>query len=832
VNRAQYTAQAPDKTIIKPTNSDDYVALLLILFIGSGCAALIYEVVWFQLLRFVIGSTAISLSILLTCFMGGLFLGSLLFHRYISIKNHPLRIYAWLEFGIAVFGIIIPILLPQIARVYTSFAEHGYLNISLRALISVACLLPPTVLMGATLPAISRWMKMTPTGISRVGLFYSANIAGSVIGVLVAGFVLLRLYDVTVTTSFAVTLNIIIGLIALFIASRKPYGVVTGTIKATPASMSPKLVYLSIALSGLTALGAQVVWMRNLSLLFGATVYTFSIILTVFLIGLGIGSFLGAWIPRKLRSPAIAFVIFQLLLVVFIAYAGLSIIYIIPDLHFVAENQGWILNSIDDLLRGSVALLPATILWGASFPVALAMTGLGQSDPGEPVGRVYAANTAGAIVGVLVISLIIIPMYGTQAAQQLLAWASVIAALLILIPLLLTHVSFAIDETHRQLKKRSIIFFVCASVVILGFVASSRIPIPNSGMIGYGRSVNIWKFPEEYLYTREGINSSIAVSRERNSRYLNFHISGKVVASNRPNDMRNQRILGHLPTLLHPQPKSILVIGFGAGVTAGSFVLYPSVERIVIVEIEPEVPLAAGKFFRVENYDVLNDRRTELITDDARHFVTTTKEKFDIITADPIHPWVKGAAALYTVEFFELLKSRLKPGGFVTQWVPLYETSEASVKSEIGTFFEAFPHATLWNTSDTPISSGRDIVMLGQEESAAINARSIQHRLDSSPAIKESLAAVKYDSALSILKTFTGQSDDITAWLNNVEINRDNNLRLEYLAGEALDDNAQNEIYYAITRKLSYPETVFSVSLSDERRLRDWFSLYARRPSG
>ena len=765
-----------------------------------------------------------------TCmFHGGLFLGSLLFHKYISIDKHPLRIYAWLEFGIGIFGILILLLLPQITRVYTSYVEHGYLNIFLRALISVVCLLPPTILMGATLPAISRWMKMTRTGVSRVGFFYSANIAGSIIGVFIAGFFLLRLYDVAVTTSFAVILNICIGLISLFIAHRTKYRVVPITFKAIPAPVPTRLVHIAIALSGVGALGAQIVWMRNLSLLFGATVYTFSIILSVFLIGLGIGSFLGSWLPRKIKSPAIAFVSFQLLLVVCIPYAALSIIYLIPDLHFMAEYQGWITKSIDDLLRSSVAMLPATILWGASFPVALSMAGLGQSDPGKPVGRVYAANTAGAIIGAVAISLFVIPFLGTRAAQQILTWSAVLAALVILIPLLLDTVSFGIDRANRRFKKYSIIASVCISALALAFVASHLIPIPHGGMIGYGRDVFRWDSPEKYLYTREGINSSIAVSRERKTGYLNFHISGKVVASNWPADMRNQRILGHLPALLHPQPKSILIIGFGSGVTAGTFVLYPGVERIVIVEIEPEVPLAASKFFRAENYDVLNDKRTEIIVDDARHFVTTTKEKFDIITTDPIHPWIKGASALYTAEFYQLLKERLNPGGFVTQWVPLYETNEAAVKIEIRTFFEAFPYASLWNTSDSPIFSGYDVVMLGQLDPIVINSEKIQDRLDSSPTIKNSLSVVKYDSAMSVLKTFSGQINDIATWLEGAELNRDKNLRLEYLAGQSLDDYGKDKIHYAMTKDLSYPKSIFSVSSSEENTLRYWFSVYPRR---
>ncbi len=172
---------------------------------------------------------------------------------------------------------------------------------------------------------------------------------------------------------------------------------------------------------------------------------------------------------------------------------------------------------------------------------------------------------------------------------------------------------------------------------------------------------------------------------------LNIHVGGKIVASTEPQDMRLQRLLGHMTALLAQEPRSVLVVGFGAGVTAGTFVTHPSIERIVIVEIEPLVTDMASEFFAEFNHDVLKDPRVELIHDDGRHFLLTTDETFDLITADPIHPWMKGAAALYTQEYFELAARHLKPGGVITQWVPLYETTAEVVKSEMATFFRGLP---------------------------------------------------------------------------------------------------------------------------------------------
>src|SRR6185503_16161212 len=264
-----------------------WLPALLLLFVGSGCAALIYEVVWFQLLQLSIGSSAVSLGVLLGIYMGGMCLGSLLLPKYLNRQNHPLRVYALLELGIAVFGIIVLFAVPIVGRVYTSIAGTGQVNLVLRAIVAAICLLPPTLLMGATLPAIARWVETTPKGVSWLGYFYGGNLAGAVAGSLLAGFYLLRVFDMPTATAAAVALNVVVALLAFVIAARTPHTVITASADAAPMAPAPleisRLVYIAIALSGLTALGSEVVWTRMLSLLFGATTYTFSLILAVFL---------------------------------------------------------------------------------------------------------------------------------------------------------------------------------------------------------------------------------------------------------------------------------------------------------------------------------------------------------------------------------------------------------------------------------------------------------------------------------------------------------------------------------------------------------------------
>jgi spermidine synthase len=289
-----------------------YLAALVLLFIGSGCAALIYEIVWFQLLSLIVGSSAVSMGVLLGTFMGGMCIGSLFLSKYISRRAHPLRVYALLELAIAVFGLLVLWGLPYVGGLYFAIAVHGMSGILMRGLFCALCLLPPTLLMGATLPAIARWVETSREGVAWLGFFYGGNIAGAVFGCLFAGFYLLRVHDMAYATYVAVLIDIVVALASLALARVTAHS--PSDVDDTPQSMSWRSlipegawpVYLVIAMSGATALAAEAVWTRMLSLLLGATTYTFSLILASFLFGLGIGSSVGSMMTRTLTNPKTA----------------------------------------------------------------------------------------------------------------------------------------------------------------------------------------------------------------------------------------------------------------------------------------------------------------------------------------------------------------------------------------------------------------------------------------------------------------------------------------------------------------------------------------------
>jgi spermidine synthase len=864
------------KTANDLLTSRSFLPWLIILFVGSGCAALIYEVVWLQLLQLVIGSTGISMGVLLGTFMGGMCLGSLLFPRLISADLHPLKVYAILELGIGIMAIGILTGMPLLADIYGGFAGHGVMD---RAIIAVICLMPPTVLMGATLPAVARCVKTTPEGVSWLGFFYAGNIGGAVLGCLLAGFYLLRVFDMPTATYAAVVIDLIVAVFALMLAARNPWRALA--VETAGSSEKEKIlkvgVYITIGLSGLCALGAEVVWTRLLSLILGATVYTFSIILAIFLAGLGIGSSAGAYFTKKIQNARAALGVCQMFIAVAVAW-GAYIINSIPSWNIspidVTKQWGpWFMFQYD-LLRTACAVLPAAILWGASFPLALAAVADKDQDSGRTVGGVYAANTVGAILGSLVFAMFVIPQIGTQWAQRLIIIIATASALTALSPFLVRKrpISKKTKDVSRAFTvQKGRVTGVAVSITVIVLLVALISPITWVA-VGFGRYSPSWmktsvqglvqekdvpvdpsmRPVKRYgLYVGEGMNVSVAVTKSTTGwRY--FHGAGKVQASSNPQDMRLQRMLGHLSVLMRSDPdnvKDVLVVACGAGVTAGSFVPYPHVEKITICDIEPLVPKVVTPMFGNENYHVVdgiakqnphivNGKEVRVVYDDGRHYIRTLPKdkKFDIITSDPIDPWVKGCAALNTVEYYQMCKDHLKPGGVMSLWMPLYESDQETIKSLISTFFQVFPNGIFFSNDLGGV--GYDAVLLGRVEPTSINLDKVQETLNSPEyaPVRDSLTEVGFgadteslrietniwgDPTIALMATYAGRAADLQEWMKGAQINRDKNMRLQYLAGMAINTQLRKEILDGIMKYYKFPDEVFTGSSQNISTLKE-----------
>jgi spermidine synthase len=652
--------------------------------------------------------------------------------------------------------------------------------------------------------------------VSWLGFFYGGNIAGAVFGCLLAGFYLLRVHDMAFATYAAAALNVTVALIGWALSKTTPYTPQVEDTEEEAVQMAPGswAVLVTIALSGMTALAAEVVWTRLFTLTLGGTTYTFSLILAGFLAGLGIGSGVGSYMARSITNPRVALGWCQLLLMVAIAWAafwltrGLPYWPINPSLSTGANYTFQI-----DFFRCLLVALPPAMLWGASFPLALAAVASRNQDPGRLVGRVYAANTVGAILGALVASLLLIAWLGTQNGQRLLIAFVALSATLML--------AFRITREGRlELPARGAAWL--GGILLVAVLAAWSIaPVPPM-LVAYGRYMATRLANQnygEFIYVGEGMNSSMAVSELWNG-VRNYHNAGKVQASSEPQDMGLQRMLGHLTTLIPQNARSVLVIGCGAGVTAGAVSIDPAVERVVIAEIEPLVPRVVSTYFSEHNFAVVTNPKVDVEIDDARHWLLTTGEKFDAITSDPFDPWVKGAATLYTREFFEVMRDHLNPGGVVTVFVQLYESNTEAVKSEVATFFEVFPNGfVMGNTQD---GLGYDLVLVGQVEPTRVDLDALDAKLQQPEyrVVAQSLLEIGVYSAVDLFSRFTATAEHLRPWTSDAQINRDRNLRLQYLAGLGLNLYEQDAIYREMLAFRQYPEQMFSGSPEQVNALR------------
>lgn len=778
--------------------------LLLPLFVASGAAALVYEVVWFQLLALQVGGATRAIALVLATFMAGLGAGALVLPRLIRKSTDPLRAVAALEVFTALCGLTLP----------WAIAATGMLSGALQWLAVCLLLLPPTLAMGGTLPIAARGLGPGRWATRQVAGLYAANTFGGVLGCLLAGFHLLRLHDVWVATFVAVALNLAA---ALWAATLRRRGISSHTAAnpsalppAGPEPAAPRLdqgVLVAACLSGATALAAEVVWTRLLTLLLGGTTYTFSLILAGFLTGIGIG----AAVASQLRPPRPWLAWCQVELVPAIAWGAWSLGVGLPawPINPRLAASPWGQFQVD-FVRCLVAVLPAAILWGASLPLAIASASRDGHSPSRATAAVLAANTLGAVLGSLAAALWLLPGAGSRATQALLVATAAVAAVVAMPP--------------RQRGVRGLAgwprIVPSITAILLAAWLVPRVPELAPALVAWGRLAAVFREqPVEFLTVREGADSTLAVSRSADGS-LNYHNAGKVQASGEPQDMRLQRMLGHMATLVPEDPRKALVIGCGAGVTAGSVSVDPAVVAETICEIEAEVPRTAGEYFGPINQDVIRNPKVTVTIDDARHHLRTTTDRFDAITSDPFDPWVRGAANLYTREFFQSARDHLTPGGVITVFVQLYEAGTPAVKSEIATFLEVFPDGLVFG--NTAGGEGYDLVLLGCNGPTVIDLDRIDERLrgPGAEALRESLADIGCSNAADLFASFAATGPQLRGWLADAEINRDANLRLQYLAGLGVNAYEQKAIYRKILAAGDWPEGVFTGSPVRMNRLK------------
>ena len=785
------------------------LAVIYALFFLSGAAALIYEVVWIRSLSLIFGGSHLAVATVLTIFMTGLAIGSYTIGKRVNRRHMTLRLYGYLELGIAAGALLFIVLLKVYQPVYIALAQLAptstlYLT-CIRVTFAIIGLIIPTTLMGGTLPVLVSFVTRKVGAATRLSFLYGLNTLGAVTGASAAGFYLLRYYSVSMTMTIAIVLNVVVAVASLLLQrtivdDENPQNACQEAAVTEPGSLGIgeippdvafplKLVLWGIGISGFCALGYEVLWTRVLSIVVGASVYGFTIMLVAFLTGIAIGSsafgFISGMLDRSritappdtgITNAVVGFGLIQIVigvtaLVVSIKFIDLPINKPLLMKYFLARQY----SMFEARLWANVTLsfaymfIPAFFM-GTAFPLAGKIHAAYRKNVGQVIGEVLSYNTVGAIIGSACSGFFMIYLLGIERSLQVLVIINIGFGLLVMFSLL----------NVRALNRG--ICLACVGLIVLLSVKQDVWRIWDTKWLAVYKSNEL-----EPYYTREiirnmlgntevlyyGEGTETVVSAVRDGDYQGFITNGRTESSNTAVDLQCVYTLGHLPMLLAKNPKNIFVLGTGAGMTLGATSVYPGVEKITLVEIEPKV-LGVARTFGPFNHNVLDNPKLKVVFNDGRNFLMTSREKYDVITADPVHPWFGGAGYLYTSEYFKLASEHLNPGGIICQWLPIYELTNDNLKSVVRTFRIHFKYTMIWLTQ-------YDIELVGSNTPIVLDEAELTRRM-SLPDVARDLVPVKMGSAEEFLSYFLMGDAALQKYSENAMLNTDDNVYLEFSA--------------------------------------------------
>jgi spermidine synthase len=785
------------------------ISLIYFIFFLSGASALIYEIVWVRYLSLVFGGSHLAVTTVLTVFMTGLALGSYVIGTRIDRHRQLLRLFGCLELGIGISAIFFAGLMKIYPPVYIKLAQIApesllYLSF-VRIAFAVAALIVPTTLMGGTLPVLTAFTSRLMKGAGvRLSFLYGCNTIGAVSGAAATGFVMLRNFSMGKTLLTAMALNVIVGVSALLL-QRKTAATPPCAPEAAAAGGDPplatgnllpyRLVLWGIGISGFCAMAYEVLWGRILSVAIGASAYGFTLLLMAFLTGIGAGStayglfcrIAGALRHKPAASPGRSIAFFGAVQIAIGATALLatSQFRYLPAytafLHdrflslFPGGDQFQVIQLANFVLAFSVMFVPAFFM-GIAFPLAGAIHCRYRQIVGRAVGELLSANTIGAILGAAVSGYLLIYLFGIQRSLQIIIICNIGYGLVVL----------ASVTSRRKLPLVAALAALSALTVPLFFPTIWTLWEPKLYAIYQSNK------PEEYgsaedlremlanmdvRFYAEGTQSIVSAVQSADT--LFFITNGRVEASNAHQDMQCQYVLGHLPMLLHKNPRKVFVLGTGSGMTLGAVSVHPSVEQITLAEIEPNV-LGVARTFGIDNHYILNkpDPRLKVVFNDGRNYLLTTKDRFDVITADPVHPWFSGAGYLYSTEYFRLAAQRLNPGGIICQWLPLYELTAENLRSVVRTIGANFAYTMIWVTN-------YDAEIIASNSPLIIDEQSLEQRIANQQILGD-LRQIKMGSAENFLSFFLMGTEGATAYSKGGIINTDDNLYLEFSAPRSI----------------------------------------------
>lgn len=792
-----------------------YYPRLLTLFFLSGATALIYQVVWTRLLTLTFGSTTLAVSTVLTAFMGGLAIGSAWLGKKADTAARPVRFYAYLELLIGLFAIATPLIYAGIEHLYVVIhgaSEMGFWAATLlRFGLALILLLPPTILMGGTLPVLSKYFldrKNRNTG-KILSVLYFINTTGAVTGTLLAGLYLVQVLGINLLLVLSGLVNIGIFAVAyrmrIDAATQTPDAAIFP--QASPWSGKAVLAIGALFFSGLAALIYEVVWTRVLTLIIGSSTYAFTVMLSTFLVGIALGSALvGKLADKKAHIGLLA--ICQIMIGV-CAVGTAAIFGVLPDAFvalFGAVGDNFPLFLTSNFLLCFLVMVPATLFMGASFPVGGAVVVDAFGSSGRKIGYLYAGNTVGAILGAFLAGFVLLPTIGIHET---------------LMVTILLNLAVGLSLSLFCLKELKIQFVMAlagtAAVLMLVLVFVWQPPWDTkkmmSGPYAYAPEYQKQSIDDRFAgidqpYYKEGPVATVSVITQ--GERIRLLVDGKTDAGNF-RDMTTQVFISHLPLLLRPEAEDVLVIGFASGITSGAVGRH-DVKMIDTVEIEPSMR-EASDFFRTENYNIADDSRFHLIMDDARSYELTTNKKYDLVISEPSNPWQAGSSRLFTQEAFENGRALLNENGMMVQWMHLYGTSTESLRLVARTFISVFPHTTMW--MDPVIS---DVIFIGSNEELTINPLELQRLYESNPKVRESMSRIGYADAEALMRAYVFGEEELRAFAGSGEINTDNLPYLEYWAPKSLYSSMAVEKNIRAFNEVRFPESFPVVAFSPEER--------------
>ncbi len=809
--------------------------LMYLFFFLSGITALVYEIIWTRMLTLVFGHTVYSVSVVLSAFMAGLGCGSYLFghamDRMMSqsdIKTEPLAVlktYALIEIGIGVTAAVLSILFAEFDIFYGWM--HAWLPESpiffdgLKVVMSFGLIFLPAALMGATLPIISRYYVTDDSRMNtQVGLLYSLNTLGAVVGCLLTGFFFIASFGVLQTALAAAALNLAIGVGTWRLYQDKMVGI--SGCQEFPRLVLPKWTWtrenrLWLAISficGFTALAYEVLWTRLLVFSISSTVYAFSLMLAVFLLGISLGSGLAVPIMsrmKNLRTPLLAIQ----------GGIGAYIVFSLFNMRSLL-SEPWNSYNLQDPLtvfskyftNSALLMLPPTLLLGMGFPILIKLASGGHKNIGVGTGQIYAANTLGAILGSLAAGFFLLPMLGVEASLVLVATIN-----LLMVPVLFRTGPYATP------KMRKVLTLGMAILVLLVNLA-----LPENLLTGFFMRDSVGqRDSRQLLHFSEGITDTVAVFREElgqiDTNAKRLITNGISMSASNAIASRYMKLLAHVPILLSDNPEEVLVICFGTGQTAGAAGLHSRVGKVDVVELSRSV-IEAGPTFRQENHNVLQNPKVNIIIQDGRNHLLTTRKQYDVITGEPPPPRTAFTVNLYTQDYYEKAKARMKPGGLMVQWVPLHSQSADEVDQNFATFLSVFPHSIAF------LSVANEIMLVGSDQPIEIDAKKLAQRMND-PVIKLALDNLYIENVHALLASIWFFEEELRRLSENKSLITDNHPSLEFYLdkGPTIGVASQERLLFNRTSSENILSRIQSMNTEDRQRFESYYKamdLYQR----